>query len=378
MDAVTELTSQLVARPSVTPDDAGCQQLLGARLEALGFTLESMRHGEVDNLWALRDRGGPLLMFAGHTDVVPTGDVSAWRSDPFTPTIVDGYLYGRGSADMKGSLAAMVVATEAYIRQTPDRGSIAFLITSDEEGPAIDGTVKVVETLAQRELQCDYCVVGEPSSQDRLGDVIRIGRRGSLNGRLTVHGIQGHVAYPQLARNPIHTALPLLQRLTSEQWDEGNHDFPPTSLQISNINAGTGASNVIPGDLVVDFNLRFSTVQTSQALQQRINTLCAVDGVEHTLEWTVSGEPFLTPRGALLEQVDRAVMAIQGYTPEHSTGGGTSDGRFISTLGCELVELGPVNRTIHQIDECVKLDDLERLSKVYRHLMISLLAADAQ
>jgi len=376
---LAEFTQELIRRPSVTPDDAGCQQLLAARLEPLGFVIENMRHGEVDNLWAVRDRGGPLLMFAGHTDVVPTGDSATWQYDPFAPEIHDGLLYGRGAADMKGSLAAMILATETFLSSNPSNGSIAFLITSDEEGPAVDGTIRVVEALAEREVDVNYCVIGEPSSSARLGDVIRVGRRGSLNGRLTIRGIQGHVAYPDLARNPVHAALPMLTALTAEQWDEGNHDFPPTSLQISNIAAGTGASNVIPGELFVDFNLRFSTVQTSDALMRRVARLCAdaAGDLSHEIDWTVSGQPFLTPRGSLLEQVDRAIMALQGFSPEHSTGGGTSDGRFIAALGCELVELGPVNATIHQVDECVRLADLEKLSQIYHYLLQSLLIPDA-
>ena len=376
---LTEFTQELIRRPSVTPADAGCQQLLADRLEPLGFVIENMRHGDVDNLWAVRDRGGPLLMFAGHTDVVPTGDPATWQHDPFTPVIQDGLIYGRGAADMKGSLAAMIVATEKFLSSTPSAGSIAFLVTSDEEGPAVDGTVRVVKALAERGLHVDYCVIGEPSSSAKVGDVIRVGRRGSLNGRLTLRGIQGHVAYPELALNPVHAALELLTSLTAEQWDEGNHDFPPTSLQISNIAAGTGASNVIPGELFVDFNLRFSTVQTSDALMRRLTRLCAdaAGDLTHEIDRTVSGEPFLTPRGRLLEQVDRAIMAVQDFSPEHSTGGGTSDGRFIAALGCELVELGPVNATIHQTDECVSLADLEKLSQIYHYLLQSLLIPDA-
>ena len=377
LETITELTRELVCRPSVTPEDAGCQQLLGKRLETLGFSIENMRHGEVDNLWAVRDRGGPLLMFAGHTDVVPTGALSAWRHDPFSAVIEDGLLYGRGAADMKGSLAAMLMSVEQFVTKHPGNGSIAFLITSDEEGPALDGTQKVVETLRARQVHCDYCVIGEPSSTDQVGDVIRVGRRGSLNGRLKINGIQGHVAYPQLALNPIHAALPMLTRLTSERWDEGNDDFPPTSFQISNIAAGTGASNVIPGQMIVDFNLRFSTAQTSDGLQARIEALCADDALDHQIEWTVSGQPFLTPRGRLLECVDHSINSVQGFIPEHSTGGGTSDGRFIASLGCELIELGPLNGSIHQVNECVKLADLVNLSDIYLQLMTGLLISDA-
>lgn len=374
---ITALTQALVSRPSVTPDDAGCQQLLGERLRSVGFSVESMRFGDVDNLWAIRDLGGPVLMFAGHTDVVPTGELDAWSSDPFVPQIRDGLLFGRGAADMKGSLAAMLSAVEQFVAEHPDRGSIAFLITSDEEGPATDGTIRVVEALQQRQQQIDYCVIGEPSSSAKLGDVIRVGRRGSLNGRLHVQGIQGHVAYPTLARNPIHGALPMLTRLTSEHWDSGNEDFPPTSLQISNIAAGTGATNVIPGTLRVDFNLRFSTAQTNESLQARIEALCAEDHTEHRIDWTLSGHPFLTPKGRLLAAVDGAIQELQGFLPEHSTGGGTSDGRFIAPMGCELIELGPVNKTIHQINECVDLNDLNTLSDIYHYLLVHLLTTHA-
>jgi succinyl-diaminopimelate desuccinylase len=374
---ITALTEALVSRPSVTPDDAGCQELLGRRLRSAGFSIETMRFGAVDNLWAIRDRGGPVLMFAGHTDVVPTGDLDTWDSDPFVPEIRDGMLFGRGAADMKGSLAAMLAAVEQFVDEHPDSGSIAFLITSDEEGPATDGTVRVVEALQQRQQQIDYCVIGEPSSSARLGDVIRVGRRGSLNGRLHVQGIQGHVAYPTLARNPIHAALPMLTRLTSEHWDSGNDDFPPTSLQISNIAAGTGATNVIPATLLVDFNLRFCTAQTSESLQARIEALCAEDDIEHHIDWALSGNPFLTPKGRLLTAVDAAVQQLQGFLPQHSTGGGTSDGRFIAAMGCELIELGPVNETIHQINECVSLNDLKALSDIYHHLLVRLLTTHA-
>lgn len=377
LETITQLTGELVSRPSVTPLDAGCQQLLIDHLKPLGFNIETMRYGDVDNLWAVRDCGGPLLVFAGHTDVVPTGELSHWRHDPFAAVIEDGLLYGRGAADMKGSLAAMLVSVDRFVNAYPDSGSIAFMITSDEEGPALNGTVKIVETLRERQVHCDYCVIGEPSSTDQVGDVIRTGRRGSLNGRLLINGIQGHVAYPQLALNPVHAALPMLSRLTSQRWDEGNADFPPTSFQISNIAAGTGASNVIPGQMIVDFNLRFSTAQTSDGLQARIEALCAEDPLDHQIEWTVSGQPFLTPQGRLVECVDRSIQSVQGFVPEHSTGGGTSDGRFIASLGCELIELGPVNDTIHQVNECVKLADLVKLSDIYLELLNQLLVRDA-
>ncbi len=373
------LTCSLMERASVTPDDAGCQTLIGERLTALGFELEPMRHGHVDNLWALRDRGGPLLVFAGHTDVVPPGSLERWSSDPFTPSIRDGYLYGRGSADMKGSLAAMVIATERYLERHGARSgfSIGFLLTSDEEGDAVDGTVRVVDTLAERGPRIDYCIIGEPSSDQRLGDVIRIGRRGSLNGRLLVHGHQGHVAYPDAAENPIHLAADALKVLTAEHWDAGNVDFPPTSLQFSNIHAGTGATNVIPAELIADFNLRFSTEQTSSGLMQRVARLLTAQGLTHELSWAVSGEPFLTPKGRLLEAADQVISTRLGYRPEHSTGGGTSDGRFLARLGCELMELGPVNASIHKIDERVAVADLSVLAELYQGLLETLLDPDA-
>jgi len=376
-NAVVELASELIARPSVTPDDAGCQQLIGGRLAALDFTLEPMRHGDVDNLWAVRDRGGPLLVFAGHTDVVPTGPAGEWRFDPFTPTIVDGMLYGRGSADMKGSLAAMIVATERFLRDHDGSFSIGFLLTSDEEGPAVNGTRRVVETLAERGTAIDYCLIGEPSSTAVAGDMIRVGRRGSLNARLILQGVQGHVAYPDLARNPVHLGLPLLSRLVAERWDEGNHEFPPTSFQISNVAAGTGATNVIPGSLQVDFNLRFSTEQTAAGLEERIERLCRDSGVPYDIDWSLSGEPFLTRPGRLLEAVDREISRLIGAPPEHSTGGGTSDGRFIARLDCELVELGPVNATIHQVNEHVAVADLTSLCGIYQALLTALLLRDA-
>jgi len=375
--AVLELASELIARRSVTPEDAGCQQLIGQRLAVLGFELEPMRHGDVDNLWAVRDRGGPLLVFAGHTDVVPTGPATLWREDPFLPTVHDGLLYGRGSADMKGSLAAMVVAVERFLADHDGAFSIAFLLTSDEEGPAVDGTRRVVEALRRRRTAIDYCIVGEPSSRAGVGDMVRVGRRGSLNARLTLQGIQGHVAYPEQARNPVHLGLPLLSRLVAERWDEGNASFPPTTLQISNIAAGTGTTNVIPATLTVDFNLRFCTEQTASGIQHRIDEMCAQSGVPYQLDWILSGEPFLTPRGRLLEAVDAVVERLTGAPPEHSTGGGTSDGRFIAPLGCELVELGPVNETIHQVNEHVAVADLERLCEIHQALLHEILLADA-
>ncbi len=373
---VLELTHRLIERPSVTPEDGGCQELLGGVLERSGFHLERLPFGEVENLWARAGDSGPLFVFAGHTDVVPTGDVNAWHSDPFTPTLRDGYLYGRGSADMKGSLAAMIVATERFLAAHPGRGRIAFLLTSDEEGVAVDGTVKVVQWLRERNIVPDYCVVGEPSSTARLGDVIRIGRRGSLNGRLIVHGVQGHVAYPELVRNPVHEALPALSALVAERWDDGNAAFPPTTLQISNMAAGTGASNVVPGTLRVDFNLRFSTEQTSSGLMRRLEQLIAATGAEHELQWALSGEPFLPPQGRLLTATRRVIRELQGFETECSTAGGTSDGRFIAPLGCELLELGPVNETIHQIDERVAVADLELLEQMYYRILERVLVDD--
>ena len=369
-----ELTCQLVERPSVTPDDAGCQTLLAERLNRQGFEITRLPFGDVQNIWAVRGEGAPLLVFAGHTDVVPTGPLTDWRTPPFTPTLVDGMLYGRGSADMKGSLAAMICATERFVAQHPEHpGTIAYLLTSDEEGPAVDGTVRVVEYLRSRSIRPDYCVIGEPSSSHQLGDVIRIGRRGSLNATLRVHGIQGHVAYPENTVNPIHLAAPVLADLASISWDSGTEAFPPTTLQITNIHAGTGATNVVPGSLEVQFNLRFSTAQTSEGIQRRITELVDAAGLDYELIWALSGAPFLTPGDRLLAAADAGIEALQGIRPEHSTGGGTSDGRFIARLGCELIELGPVNATIHQVNEHVSLDDLCRLSTLYLDLLERLL-----
>ncbi len=375
-DRTLELTKQLIARASVTPDDAGCQDLLIARLEPLGFKCERLRFGQVDNLWAQRGSGRPLLVLAGHTDVVPSGPREKWSSDPFYPQVRDGQLYGRGAADMKASLAAFVTALEDFLAQQPNhKGSIGLLLTSDEEGPAVDGTVKVVEWLSARGIRIDYCLIGEPSSEQRLGDVIKIGRRGSLGGQLIVRGRQGHVAYPHLARNPIHLAAPALAELAAIEWDQGSDSFPKTSFQISNIHAGTGAVNVIPGELTVLFNLRFSPAVTAEQLRNRIAAVLDRHGLEYELTWQLSGEPFLTRGTTLIDAVRAAVRAELGIDTVPSTGGGTSDGRFIAPTGAEVVELGPLNRSIHQIDEHVAVDDPARLARVYRRILATLLAA---
>ena len=375
------LLEQLIARPSVTPDDAGCLALIGQRLAAAGFALERMDSGpdgfRVANLWAVRrgrEAEGPVLVFAGHTDVVPTGDLAKWSSDPFVPTVRGGRLYGRGAADMKTSLAAMVVAAEDFAAAHPDhRGSVAFLLTSDEEGPARDGTVVCVERLRARGERLDYCIVGEPTSVERLGDTVKNGRRGSLSGKLRVIGIQGHVAYPQLARNPVHQAAPALAELAVTEWDAGNKYFPPTTFQISNIAAGTGVGNVIPGELVVDFNFRFSTESTPDTLRQRVHALLDRHGLEYTLDWTLSGEPFLTPVGALSAAIGAAIASEAGVTTELSTTGGTSDGRFIAKLCPQVVEFGPLNASIHKIDEYVPLDQIAPLTRIYRRTLENLL-----
>jgi succinyl-diaminopimelate desuccinylase len=381
MSRTLQLTEQLIACRSVTPDDGGCQALIAGRLKPLGFACETLASGpddfRVTNLWAVR-RGrrpdAPLLAFAGHTDVVPTGPLAQWHSDPFVPTHRDGRLFGRGAADMKTSLAAMVVAVEEFVAAQPEHaGAIAFLVTSDEEGPATDGTVKLVEWLQARGERLDCCIVGEPTSVDRLGDVIKNGRRGSLSARLTVHGVQGHIAYPQLAKNPIHVAAPALAELAGIVWDEGNRYFPPTSWQVSNIHGGTGATNVIPGELVVDFNFRFSTESTPQSLKERVHAVLARHGVEHDLAWTLGGEPFLTPVGSLSNALSHAIAAETGLTTQLSTTGGTSDGRFISKICPQVVEFGPINATIHKIDEHVLVQDIEPLKNIYRRTMENLL-----
>lgn len=374
ISATLALTEQLIARPSVTPADEGCQQILANRLSALGFQVEQLRYGSVDNLWARRGQGAPVLCFAGHTDVVPTGPLEEWRSDPFQPTIRDGRLYGRGAADMKSGLAAMLTAMEAFVAERPAHsGSVVFLITSDEEGPSVDGTKRVVETLRERGERIDWCVVGEPSSEEQIGDTIKIGRRGSLSGRLTVHGVQGHIAYPQFAVNPIHRFAPALAELVSRVWDQGNEHFQPTSFQISNFNAGTGAPNVIPGELRARFNLRYSPVQTLEGLKHTVEEILKRHGVSYSLEWYVSGEPFFTPPGALSDAVTAAIRSVTGLTPRLSTGGGTSDGRFIAPLGAQVVELGVVNASIHKVNESVRVGDIDALHAIYLQTLRNLL-----
>lgn len=369
-----QLACELIRRPSVTPDDKGCQQVMTARLESLGFTITRVDHADVENFWAVRGDSGPTLCFAGHTDVVPSGDETQWQSPPFEPAIRDGLLYGRGAADMKGSLAAMITASERFVEQHPDHhGRIAFLITSDEEGVAINGTVKVVDYLQKNRIPLDYCIVGEPSSSERLGDIIKNGRRGSINGTLSIKGIQGHVAYPQKARNPIHLALKALDELCAERWDEGNAFFPATSFQISNIQAGTGATNVIPGTLHVVFNLRFSSELTADSIRERVHAILDRHQLEYTLDWNLSGNPFLTEPGELVEACRKGILEVTGTETQLSTTGGTSDGRFIAALGSQIVELGPVNATIHQIDECTSVKELDQLSQVYQRILEKLL-----
>ena len=375
------LTEQLIACRSVTPHDGGCQDLIRARLAPLGFAFETLVSGpddfRVTNLWAVRrgrDAKAPLLAFAGHTDVVPTGPLEQWRSDPFVPTHREGRLHGRGAADMKSSLAAMVVATEEFLAAQPaHRGSLAFLLTSDEEGPAVDGTGKVVEWLRAQGVRMDACIVGEPTSVDKLGDMVKNGRRGSLSGKLTVKGVQGHIAYPHLARNPIHLAAPALAELAGIEWDRGNAYFPPTSWQMSNIHAGTGASNVIPGALVVDFNFRFCTESTPESLKARVHAVLDRHGLDYTLDWTLGGEPFLTPVGTLSEALAAAIRAETGVATELSTTGGTSDGRFISKICPQVIEFGPLNASIHKIDEWVEVASLEPLKNIYRRTLEALL-----
>ncbi|MCK5791158.1 MAG: succinyl-diaminopimelate desuccinylase [Ketobacter sp.] len=372
-----ELATQLIAKPSVTPDDCDCQNIMIERLAAIGFEVERLPFGEVDNFWARRGNRGPVLAFAGHTDVVPTGPVENWQHHPFEPVIEDGMLCGRGAADMKGSLAAMVTACERFVAEHPRHtGSIAFLITSDEEGPSINGTVKVVEHLEARHEKMDWCIVGEPSSSEKVGDVVKNGRRGSLGAKLVVKGIQGHVAYPHLARNPIHQVAPALDALAQAHWDNGNEFFPPTSFQISNINSGTGATNVIPGHVDVVFNFRFSTENTAQSLQQKTQKILDEHGLEYDIEWTLFGEPFLTGRGDLVQAVVSAIRTEANVEPELSTSGGTSDGRFIAPTGAQVVELGPCNATIHKLNERIKADDLDILSKIYQQIMVNLLAPE--
>ena len=376
MSRTLELTQDLMSRRSVTPADEGCQALMIERLRAVGFQIEPLPFGTVENFWAWHGQdAGPVLCFAGHTDVVPTGPLEEWRSDPFVPTLREGMLYGRGAADMKSGLAAMITATEAFVTAHPQhRGRIAFLITSDEEGPSVDGTKRIAQLFAERGERIDWCVVGEPSSEHALGDTIKIGRRGSFSGRLTVHGVQGHVAYPQLAENPVHTLAPALAELTRHVWDQGNEHFEPTSFQISNLNAGTGAPNVIPGELKARFNLRYSPVQTLESLKSTVEGILIKHGVRYSLEWYLSGEPFYTPPGTLSAAVSAAVAAVTGSAPRFSTGGGTSDGRFIAPLGAEVVELGVVNATIHKVNESVRVADIDALHQMYFNLLVNLLA----
>ncbi len=374
MSAVFDLTQELVSRRSLTPDDAGCQALLSGRLKALGFTTEDMRFGQVDNLWARLGKTGPLLVFAGHTDVVPTGPLEQWKSDPFQPVVRDGLLYGRGTADMKGGLAAMLVAVERYLAAKPAmKGSIGFLITSDEEGPSVDGTVKVVEKLQGRGEKMDWCVLGEPSCLERFGDTLRNGRRGSLTGILKVEGIQGHVAYPERADNPIHRVAPALATLINERWDEGNAFFPPTSFQISNFNSGTGAGNVIPGDATVRFNFRYSSAVTKEELKARVHAVLDEHRLKYSIDWRPMGDPFLTAPGDLSLAMQDAVERATGLRPKLDTGGGTSDGRFIAPTGAQVIEFGPRNASIHKIDECVAVKELEQLVDIYLDVLKRLL-----
>jgi succinyl-diaminopimelate desuccinylase len=375
MSRTLELTLDLMSRASVTPADQGCQAVMMARLAAVGFQVEKLTYGNVENFWARHGTATPVLCFAGHTDVVPTGPLEEWRTKPFEPTVRDGVLYGRGAADMKSGLAAMVTAAEAFVAAHPaHRGTIAFLITSDEEGPSVDGTKRVVETLQGRGDRIDWCIVGEPSSELVLGDTIKIGRRGSLSGRLTVHGIQGHIAYPHLALNPIHIVAPALAELTSRQWDQGNEHFQPTTFQVSNLNAGTGAPNVIPGELKARFNLRYAPVQTLERLKQTVEGILHKHQVNFSLEWYVSGEPFYTPQGPLSDAVCGAITAIAGKPPKLSTGGGTSDGRFIAALGAQIVELGVINASIHKVNEEVRAADIDDLHRMYVGVLERLLA----
>ncbi len=373
-DTIT-LARQLIERPSITPGDAGCQQLMIERLEDMGFHITSLPFNEVSNFWAVHGSSGPLLVFAGHTDVVPTGDPGQWRHQPFAAQIENGMLHGRGAADMKGSLAAMITACEGFLSDFPDHpGRIAFLITSDEEGPAVDGTVRVIDHLKQLGEHIDWCLVGEPSSSERIGDTLKNGRRGSLNAELTVRGHQGHVAYPQLADNPIHRLSPALAQLAATEWDQGNDFFPATTFQVSNINGGTGATNVIPGEVTILFNFRFSTELDAQTIEQRVETILQEHDLDYRIDWTLSGEPFLTGSGELVDAAVAAVQQVTGYTPQLSTSGGTSDGRFIAPGGSQVVELGPCNATIHKIDECVSIQDLDTLSEIYQQILQGLLS----
>ena len=375
MSVTSELAIELMRRVSLTPDDAGCQAFLAQRLVEVGFVIEPLRYGEVDNLWAWHGEGQPLFVFVGHTDVVPPGPLDAWDSDPFVPQVRDGYLYGRGAADMKGSLAAMVSAATRYVLQFPKhRGTVGFIITSDEEGPSVDGTAKVIRHLNDRDLTIDWCLVGEPSCHKELGDVIKNGRRGSLNGKLTIKGVQGHAAYPDRVVNPVHRFAPVMAELCRTTWDEGNESFPPTTFQISNINAGTGADNVTPAALEVMFNFRYSTETTHEELAERVTALLNRYENDYELTWHLSGEPFLSVKGPLTEATRSAIFEATGIKAQLNTAGGTSDGRFIAPTGAEVVELGPVNDTIHKINECVRLEDLDTLSTIYERVLEKLLA----
>ncbi|MDP1924366.1 MAG: succinyl-diaminopimelate desuccinylase [Thiobacillus sp.] len=369
-----DLAIELLRRKSLTPDDAGCHDLIAARLQALGFHIERHHHNGVDNLWARRGHTAPLVCFAGHTDVVPTGPLERWQSDPFEPTLRDGQLYARGAADMKTSVAAFVTATERFVAAHPDHpGSLAFLLTSDEEGPATDGTVRVVETLKARGEFLDFCIIGEPTSAAEFGDTIKNGRRGSLSGKLTIKGVQGHIAYPHLAKNPIHLAAPAIAELADTMWDEGNAWFPATTWQISNIHAGTGANNVIPGTLVIDFNFRFSTASTAEGLMDALQEILNSHGLDFEIVWSLSGRPFLTPRGVLCERLSDAIHEVTGVTPELSTTGGTSDGRFIADICPQVVEFGPLNMSIHKINEHVAVENIEPLAAIYQKTLEKLL-----
>ena len=375
MSNTLELAKQLISRKSLTPLDDGCLDLIGSHLTPLNFKLEKMRHGEVDNLWTRRGNSAPVICFAGHTDVVPTGPVAKWDSDPFTPTVRDGMLYGRGTADMKGSIAAFVTAVERFVAEYPQhQGSIAMLLTSDEEGIAVDGTVRVVEALQARGEKLDYCIVGEPTCVSKLGDTIKNGRRGSLSGTLTVKGVQGHIAYPHLVKNPIHLAAPAIAELAATEWDKGNEYFPPTSWQISNIHGGTGATNVVPGTVEIMFNFRHSTASTVDSLKSRFIAILDKHGLKYDLQWeNSSGKPYLTPRGDMVDAVASAIKQVTGIATELSTSGGTSDGRFIADICPQVIELGPLNATIHKLNECVAVADLDALSEIYRLTLIKLL-----
>ena len=373
MSPTLSLASELIKQPSITPEDANCQKIIAQRLLPLGFQIESLPFGEVQNLWARRGQESPCFIFLGHTDVVPPGNTKEWKSDPFTPEVREGYLYGRGSADMKASIAAMIVAMEAFIQKQPNfKGSFAFLLTSDEEGPAINGVAKVIEALISRGEKIDWCLVGEPSSIVTVGDTLRVGRRGSLNGELTVIGKQGHVAYPHLAQNPIHLVAPVLQTLTQVEWDKGNAYFPATSFQVTSLQSGTGTTNVIPAELTLCFNFRFCPESQAESLQEKVELILQKAGFKYNLTWRLSGKPFLTQPGILVEQTVAAIQKIKNIMPELSTGGGTSDGRFIAPYGIQVIELGPVNATIHQVNECVSVEELETLQCIYFKLLENL------